>query len=96
MRPETPSAEFLIRLFNQIPRPVRAALYKHVRWLLRQRMRGKAVTYAHGPQAGIASGFDIDVRVPDDRRLFRPYAVFFQQIACAFGVGLLGGETLPP
>ena len=36
-------------------------IHEHIRRLLLQRMRGKAIIHAYGPQSGVASGFNIDV-----------------------------------
>src|ERR1700733_10616588 len=71
------------------------SVYKHVRRLLMQGVRGKAIIHAHGPKAGLASGLDVDMRVPYDRSFLRAHTVFFQQMASAFGVGLLACETVP-
>ena len=57
-------------------------------------MRGKAVTHAHGPQAGAASGFDVDVGVADDGGFFWSHAMLVEQLASAFGVGLLSCKTI--
>ena len=52
-------------------------IHQHIRRIRLERMRGKTVTHAHGPQAGVLSGFDIDVRVADDRGFFRTDTSFF-------------------
>jgi len=57
-------------------------------------MRSKTVAHAYRPQTGIASGFDVYVGVANDRSFFRTYAVFLEQLARAFWVGLLGGKTI--
>ena len=59
-----------------------------------QRMRSKAVSHADRPQAGVDPGFNVDMRVANDRGLFRAHAVFFEQFARAFRIRLLAGETV--
>src|SRR5580704_6201370 len=84
--PQVPLGEY----FGQFLRCV----HQHVRRLLLQCVRGKAVIHTYGPQAGVASGFNVDMRVANDHSFFRSHAVFFEQLACAFGVRLLAGKTV--
>ena len=69
-------------------------VYQNIRRSLPQRMRREAVTHAHGPEAGVTSGFNVDVRVTDDCGFFRTYSTFFEQLARAFGIGFLGRKTV--
>ena len=55
---------------------------------------GKAVTDAHAPESSVACGFHIDMRIADDRGLFRSYAVLFQQLASAFRIGFFAREAV--
>ena len=57
-------------------------------------MRREAVVDSNGPETGIASGFNIDVRVADDRGFLRSDAVFFEQFERTFRFGLLRCETV--
>src|ERR1700722_20835820 len=57
-------------------------------------MRSETVAHAYSPQAGIASGFDVYVGVANDRSFFRTHAVFLEQLARAFRLGLLGGKAV--
>src|SRR5260370_30022952 len=59
-------------------------------------MRSETVVHGYRPQAGIASSFDIDMRVPDNRGFLRTHPMLFEQPARAFGVGLLGGKAVSP
>src|SRR5229473_8323369 len=59
-------------------------------------MRSETIVHGHRPQAGIASSFDVDMRVPDNRGFLRTHSMLFEQLARAFGVGLLGGKAVSP
>src|ERR1700722_13005571 len=60
-----------------------------------QRMWGKTVTHAHAPEPSVACGFHVDMRIGNDRSLFRKHAILFEQLASAFGIGFLAGEAVP-
>src|SRR5260370_1108250 len=57
-------------------------------------MRREAVHDAHGPQACVASGAYVDMRVADDRGLLRTHANFFEQLTGPFAIGFLRGKTV--
>src|SRR5258708_4099500 len=57
-------------------------------------MRSETIVHGYRPQAGIASSFDIDMRVPDNRGFLRLHSMLFEQPARTFGIGLLGGKTV--
>src|SRR5258708_3386378 len=59
-------------------------------------MRSETIVHGYRRQAGIASSFDVDIRVPDNRGFLRLHSMLFEQPARAFWVGLLGGKAVSP
>src|SRR5579859_7954253 len=67
---------------------------QHVWRLLLERVRCETVSNADGPHPGVPPGAHVHVRVADDRRLIRAHPALLQQLARAFGVGLLRSKAV--
>ena len=65
-----------------------------IRRRLCERVRCEAVSHSDGPQSGIASGFDIGVRVSHDGGLFGAHSALCEQLARALGIGFLRRKTV--
>src|SRR5579859_763801 len=79
-----------MKKFNQL----RGRINQHVRRSRLQGVGSESVGYTAAPDAGIAGGEHVNIRIADDDGFFRRAAAFTAQSVYAQRVGLLGGEAV--